>query len=590
MLLCSALGVLTLASVAYSQTIDLGTASAFGALAGSAITNSGETVVDGDIGVSPSRAISGFPPGRVTTGSEIYEAGAVPLQAQSDVTVAYNTAAGLQPTDDLTGQDLGGLRLTAGVYNYDAIAQLTGTLTLDAEGDNDAQFVFQIGSGLNTATDSSVSLVNGASFCNVFWQVGSSATLGTGTSFAGSILALTSISLGMGASELGGLYARNGAVTLLTNDVTSPQGCVDAVTSLPASSDTTATSTSATVIATVTATTSAGSGGGDGGGSGDGGGGDGGGNRGGDGGGDGGGGDGTTTGQVSFTTIITTNSSITRTRTAPMAPPTSRSLITTTITESETTRTGPSSVTSPGHITTTIDSLTTNSGSARTTPGKLISTPSIKTITTFPATAPFVKQSTNSQQSQVTTVSRFIITTNGYRCITSATTFTATCPYPTAITSYGYVFTVPTPCVAVLVCPSATWWVPASETTVASTVAWVPTCPQSVITAKATMNQISSAPPLGLTVDAAAENASSSSRVAVTLEVTTHKASSAPPFAGPKVLTTQTAVESLAPAVTGVVQTVPSNVPEVVGTGGTSKLHASTALAFIGLGIAFLLM
>ena len=104
------------------------------------------------------------------------------------------------------------------------------------------------------------------------------------------------------------------------------------------------------------------------------------------------------------------------------------------------------------------------------------------------------------------------------------------------------------------------------------------------------MNQISSAPPLGLTVDAAAENASSSSRVAVTLEVTTHKASSAPPFAGPTVLTTQTAVESLAPAVTGVVQTVPSNVPEVVGTGGTSKLHASTALAFIGLGIAFLLM
>jgi hypothetical protein len=120
----------------------------------------------------------------------------------------------------LTGQDLGGMTLTPGVYCFASSAQLTGTLTLDAQGDPNAVFIFQTGSTLTTASGSSVLLINNASSCGVFWQVGSSATLGTGTSLAGSIVALTSITLNTGASVAGRALARNGAVTLDNNQVT----------------------------------------------------------------------------------------------------------------------------------------------------------------------------------------------------------------------------------------------------------------------------------------------------------------------------------------------------------------------------------
>ncbi len=201
----------------------LGTAGDFAVLAGSTVTNTGPSVIDGGhVGVSPGTAVTGFPPGIVVPPYTIHAADAVALQAQNDLTTAYNQAAGLPMTQDLTGQDLGGLTLLPGVYFFSSSAQLTGTLTLNNLGDPNAEFVFQIASTLTTASNSSVVTINGGepSGCSVFWQVGSSATLGTGTDFEGHILALTSISLNTGASILNGsALARNGAVTLDDNHI-----------------------------------------------------------------------------------------------------------------------------------------------------------------------------------------------------------------------------------------------------------------------------------------------------------------------------------------------------------------------------------
>jgi hypothetical protein len=141
------------------------------------------------------------------------------LFAQDDVTTAYTTIAGETCTKTLTGQDLGGKTLIAGAYCFASSAEITGQLTLDGQGNPDSVFLFQIGSTLTTATNARVVLINGASPCNVFWQVGSSATIGTGTHFIGAILALTSITAVTGATFNGGLYARSGAVTLDTNTV-----------------------------------------------------------------------------------------------------------------------------------------------------------------------------------------------------------------------------------------------------------------------------------------------------------------------------------------------------------------------------------
>ncbi|MDQ5859176.1 MAG: ice-binding family protein [Acidobacteriota bacterium] len=193
----------------------LGTAANFAVLGGSTVTNTGATVVAGDLGVSPGSAVTGFPPGIVV--GTIHAADAVALQAQSDLTIAYNFLAGLPCNTNLTGQDLGGLTLTPGVYCFSSSAQMTGTLTLNGPG----TYIFQVGSTLTTASGSSVFLINGASACDVWWQVGSSAILGTGTAFAGNILALTSITLATGTTLSGRALARNGAVTMDTNSISA---------------------------------------------------------------------------------------------------------------------------------------------------------------------------------------------------------------------------------------------------------------------------------------------------------------------------------------------------------------------------------
>jgi hypothetical protein len=144
------------------------------------------------------------------------------VQAQGDVTIAYNALLGTACTTSMTGQDLGGLTLTPGVYCFASAAQLTGTLTLDALGNPTAAFVFQVGSTLTTATAAAVVLINGASANNVFWQVGSSATIGATTAFAGNVIALASITFAQGASLTGRALARTAAVTMDTNSVALP--------------------------------------------------------------------------------------------------------------------------------------------------------------------------------------------------------------------------------------------------------------------------------------------------------------------------------------------------------------------------------
>ena len=194
------------------------------------MTNTGSSVITGNLGVSPGTAVTGFPPGIVT--GVIHAADAVALQAQTDTTTTYNNLAGQACDIDYYGQDLGGMTLVPGVYCSSSSVQLTGALTLDAGGDSNAVWVFQAGSTLTTASNSSVVLINGANPCNVFWQIGSSATLGTTTSFVGNIFALTSITLNNGASVSGRVLARNGAVTLDNNIVTVPV-CDVPVTSIP---------------------------------------------------------------------------------------------------------------------------------------------------------------------------------------------------------------------------------------------------------------------------------------------------------------------------------------------------------------------
>jgi hypothetical protein len=216
---------------AKADFIDLGTAGNFAVLAGQTVTNTGPSVIGGgDVGVNPGTAITGFftvdgGPGTITPPYTTHAADGVALNAQNDLTTAYNAAAGLAFTQNLTGQDLGGKTLTPGVYFFSSSAQLTGTLTLNAQGDPNALFVFQIGSTLTTASNSSVVTINPGlgetPGCDVFWQVGSSATLGTTTAFEGHILALTSITLNNKATILGSALARNASVTLDSNTITN---------------------------------------------------------------------------------------------------------------------------------------------------------------------------------------------------------------------------------------------------------------------------------------------------------------------------------------------------------------------------------
>ena len=228
--LLASLTSLVVASGAQAATaaVPLGTTSAFGLLAGSTITNTGNTVVNGNLGLHPGTAVIGFPPGIVNGSMHIDDA--VALQAKADLTNAYLTAGG-RPLTATVAPDLGGSTLVAGVYRTGSVPslQLTGNVTLDAQGDPNAVFIFQIESTLTTATDSSVTFVNGAQSCNVFWQVGSSATLGTRTTMRGNIMALTSITVQDAVTVDGRLLARNGAITLI-NDTITAAPCADGTT------------------------------------------------------------------------------------------------------------------------------------------------------------------------------------------------------------------------------------------------------------------------------------------------------------------------------------------------------------------------
>lgn len=215
---------LVLVPVSSSQaatSVGLGTADSFAVLAGSGVTNTGPSVINGDLGTSPTPAVTGFggAPNGTVNGS-IHQADALAGQAKDDLTTAYNDAAGQGPANTLA-TELGGQTLTPGVYNSaSGTFGITGTLTLNAQGNPDAVFIFKMASTLITASASQVSLINGAQPCHLFWQVGSSVTLGTSSAFAGNILALESISLNNGVTVSGRLLARNGAVTLINDTIT----------------------------------------------------------------------------------------------------------------------------------------------------------------------------------------------------------------------------------------------------------------------------------------------------------------------------------------------------------------------------------
>jgi hypothetical protein len=196
----------------------LGTAAGFGVLAAGAISNTGLSNVTGNLGVDPSAAVVGFPPGVVT--GTIYKDDSVALQAKDDLATAYIALAGDLCTENLTGQNLGGLTLTPGVYCYSSAASLSGTLTLNTEGDTNGLYVFQIEGSLTASGSSSVIMTSGSG-CNVFWQIGGSAVLGSQTAFAGSILSVGAITMGAGANITGVAMTQDGSVAMSTNHVAS---------------------------------------------------------------------------------------------------------------------------------------------------------------------------------------------------------------------------------------------------------------------------------------------------------------------------------------------------------------------------------
>lgn len=200
----------------------LGVAAGFAVLGASTVTCTNASAVTGDVGVSPGTAITGFNPDCTITGT-IHAGDAVAAQAHHDLVTAYNGLAALACEHNLTGQDLGGQTLAPGVYCFNSSVGITGQLTLDAGGDANAIWVFQIGSTITTASNASVVMAGGGQPCNAFWQVGSSATLGTGTAFQGNVLAYASITLTSGTSLTGRALALNAAVTMDHNTVSA--GC-----------------------------------------------------------------------------------------------------------------------------------------------------------------------------------------------------------------------------------------------------------------------------------------------------------------------------------------------------------------------------
>ncbi len=221
-------------------TVQLGTAASYSVLAGSTVTNTGNSVLNSSAGLWPGTSITGFPPGLVTAPGTIDATSAAAQQAQSDLTAAYNDAAG-RSIDATTAADLTNLVLLGGVYAAPSkgALSLSGPLVLDGAGNPNSVWIFQTDSTLTTASASTVTLINAAQACNVFWQVGSSATLGTNSVFVGNVLALTSITVTTGATVQGRALARNGAVTLDTNTFTQPLCDLSAPTTTTAAPATT---------------------------------------------------------------------------------------------------------------------------------------------------------------------------------------------------------------------------------------------------------------------------------------------------------------------------------------------------------------
>ena len=255
-----AIAIFSQSASAATAPVGLGTAGSYAVLAGSTVTNTGPSVISGNLGVSPGTAVTGFPPGTVNSGT-IHAADAAAGDAQADLTTAYNDAAGRVKSASIGGFIGAGHTFAPGVYNATSSLDVGGSLTLDAHGDPNAVFIFQAGSTLGTDTGTTIRLTNGAQACNVFWQVGSSATLTTGSTFQGTILALTSITVQTGDTITGRALARNGAVTLDDDTITAPS-CTTGTSPTPTGTGTstgptptgTGTSTSPTPTGTGTST------------------------------------------------------------------------------------------------------------------------------------------------------------------------------------------------------------------------------------------------------------------------------------------------------------------------------------------------
>jgi hypothetical protein len=214
-------GPLASSAQAAATVVPLGTATAFSVLAGSTVTNTGTTTIERSVGVSPGTAITGG--STMVVGGAYHSADAVAAQAKVDLTAAYGNAAGQNPPI-ASDAELGGETLVGGVYNRPTTADmgLTGVLTLDGDNNPNSVWVFQAGRALTVGPAASVVLINGANPCNVFWQVSSSATLGTTSSFVGTIMADQSITMNTGATLQGRVLARIAAVNLHNNVITTP--------------------------------------------------------------------------------------------------------------------------------------------------------------------------------------------------------------------------------------------------------------------------------------------------------------------------------------------------------------------------------
>jgi hypothetical protein len=214
--------VWTFTTGACSQAaVALGTSGNFAVLAGSTVTNTGPTSVTGDLGVSPSSAVTGFPPGNLVGAQHAGDSTAA--TAVADLTTAYNDAAGRTLCAVTVAGNLGGMTLTPGLYvSTSSLGVTSGDLTLDAQGDADAVFIFRMASTLTTTSGRQVVLAGGAKAGNIYWQVGSSATFGTTSAFSGTVMADQAITLDTGATLNGRALARIAAVTLATNTIVKP--------------------------------------------------------------------------------------------------------------------------------------------------------------------------------------------------------------------------------------------------------------------------------------------------------------------------------------------------------------------------------